>query len=64
MCIYYTFVGLVVFAAMAGVALIVLAAVLRVWSARLSETESLGSVTDQPDELEKLLGRGYVDLSR
>jgi hypothetical protein len=64
-------VSLAVFAAICGVALLVLAAVRRVWSSKLLQTEMHSSREDRQisanprlDELEALPTRGYANLGK
>jgi len=69
MCIGFA-VSLAVFAAICGVALLVLAAVRRVWSSKLLQTQMHSSregrqisANPRSDELEAPPTRGYADLS-
>jgi hypothetical protein len=71
MCIVYAFVGVVAFAAVVGVASMVLAAVLRVWLSTVLQTQMyspregvLVSANAHPYELEAPLTRGYANLSK
>jgi hypothetical protein len=70
MCIGFA-VSLVAFAAICGVALLVLAAVRRVWSSKLLQTQMPSSTAGRqtsanprPDELEAPPTRGYAHLGK